>query len=307
MTSADGAPWPPDVAAALEAVAAAVAGLPPLAALSAPEIRRHYDPVALAWAGPVPGVASREVTVAGRPCLLHEPEGSGGRAPIVHLHGGGWVFLSPATHARACGLIAASARRPVLIPSYPLAPEAPFPAALDAVGEVLAALDRGEVKGLEGVPALSGDSAGANLALAAALAAGPGAVSALGLIYGVYDDDLATPSHGAFGGGDHPLSTEEMRRFWDLYAPGARSWRARPLHGPLDRAPPAVVVVAGRDVLRSEGEALAARLPRAELVLWEGLHHGCLLHEPILPRMAGLVAELARALDRHMEPAGAAS
>ena len=181
MTSAEAAPeepapWPPDVAALLGAVAAAVAGLPPLAALSAPEIRRLYDPVALAWARPVLGVATREVSVAGRPCLLHEPDGAAGRAPIVHLHGGGLVFLSPATHARACGLIAAAARRPVLAPSYSLAPGVPFPAALDAMGEVLAALGRGEVRGLAGAPALSGDSAGANLVLAAALSAEPGGV-----------------------------------------------------------------------------------------------------------------------------------
>ncbi len=79
--------------------------------------------------------------------------------PIIWIHGGGFAFCSPRTHRAAAGTIAALTGREVWLPDYPLAPEHPFPAALDC-------LDRIQ---MDGPLDIIGDSAGGNLALAWAL------------------------------------------------------------------------------------------------------------------------------------------
>lgn len=96
----------------------------------------------------------------GAPYLVLQPEGVDG-APIVHLHGGGYVFGSPRSHLALGATLARAARRAVILLGYPLAPEAPWPAQRDAVMAFLAALGPPYV--------LSGDSAGGHLALACAL------------------------------------------------------------------------------------------------------------------------------------------
>ena len=83
---------------------------------------------------------------------------------IVHFHGGGYVFGSPETHARLGTHLAAAAGGRVILPRYPLAPERPWPAALEA------ARDAVEAAWSDGRPLLlSGDSAGGHLALVTAL------------------------------------------------------------------------------------------------------------------------------------------
>jgi len=94
------------------------------------------------------------------------PEGRCDTAPIVHLHGGGYVFGSAITHARMAVQLARSSGRTVLLPEYPLAPEHSWPAQRTAVLDWLRNLDAGP--GL----ILSGDSAGGHLALCLALTLG---------------------------------------------------------------------------------------------------------------------------------------
>ena len=128
---------PPAMRAAFEALARA-AGAPDLAGLRVAENR---------------GGETRYVVV--------QPDGAAAGAPIVHLHGGGYVFGSPDSHLALGAALARAAARPVILLGYPLAPEAPWPAQRDAVMAFLAAL---------GPPCvLSGDSAGGHLALACAL------------------------------------------------------------------------------------------------------------------------------------------
>ena len=92
--------------------------------------------------------------------LVIQPESATG-APIVHLHGGGYVFGSPDSHRAFGAELARATGRAVVLPGYPLAPEAPWPAQRDAAMAFLAAL---------GPPfVLSGDSAGGHLALSCVL------------------------------------------------------------------------------------------------------------------------------------------
>lgn len=95
------------------------------------------------------------------PYLVITPDNAAG-APIVHFHGGGYVFGSPASH-RALGVsLAKAAGRVVVLPSYPLAPEHPWPSQGVGALAFLRAI---------GTPyVLSGDSAGGHLAIHSALA-----------------------------------------------------------------------------------------------------------------------------------------
>lgn len=86
--------------------------------------------------------------------------GEGGT--IVYLHGGGYAFGSPGTHARVGHALAAATGLSVVLPSYPLAPEHVWPSQLDAA---MAACEEAT-----GPVVLAGDSAGGHLALVTALA-----------------------------------------------------------------------------------------------------------------------------------------
>nr|WP_246408410.1 alpha/beta hydrolase [Parvularcula dongshanensis] len=113
-------------------------------------------------AGPVDlsGLALSESTLGPLRTLEVVPKGTA-RTPIVHLHGGGYVFGSPESHLALGVHLARAAGRRVILPAYPLAPEEAWPAQREAVLAGVATLQSTFV--------LSGDSAGGHLALACAL------------------------------------------------------------------------------------------------------------------------------------------
>ena len=132
---------------------------------------------------------------------------------------------------------------------------------------------------------LGGDSAGGNLALATALllrdTGGP-KLAGIVAAYPVCDSRFDTPSYQEFATG-HVLTREKMAFYWSVYVPHEAD-RSHPLAAPL-RAdltglPPVLVLLAELDVLRSEGEALAAKLREAavpvELEIFPGVLHGFL-------------------------------
>jgi acetyl esterase len=247
---------------------------------------------------PPPLAAIEDITVPGgagaRPARLYAPLGEPAGS-LLYLHGGGWVLGDLETsHLLAAGLAAASGWR-VLSLDYRLAPEHPYPAGLD---DVMAAL--GWIAHRSGGPlAVGGDSAGGNLAAAAALRARAEGGPALGaqlLIYPALDDRLDAPSHRENGELGYVLTTRDMVWFWDLYAPAGI--RSHPFVAPLREAdlaglPPAFVAVAGYDPLRDEGLAYAERLAQAgvgaEARCYDGVAHG-------FAAMVGLVDTADRAI-----------
>jgi acetyl esterase len=189
---------------------------------------------------------------------------------IIYLHGGGWTFLGIETHDRIMREYAARSGWAVIGLDFPLAPEAPFPGALNAcLAAIETALDHGAGHGLLPLFALGGDSSGANLALGAALALrdrGAHAPVALILNYGVYDSDFTRPSYRTYSLPPFTLSADRMAWFWNNYCPDPATRRdplAAPLLANLAGLPPARLVVAGQDVLRDENLALATRLAEA--------------------------------------------
>ena len=121
-----------------------------------------------ALAGVVPspeGVTVEALTVAGRPAERSTPDRVDGPGTVLYLHGGAYVSGSLNTHRALCGRLALATARPVVALDYRLAPEHPFPAAVeDAVAAAVALADTGEPL------AVAGDSAGGGLALATLVA-----------------------------------------------------------------------------------------------------------------------------------------
>lgn len=188
---------------------------------------------------------------------------------VMFVHGGGFAFCSPETHERCARVLAIETRMTIAMPDYRLAPENPFPAGLlDTVACLRALLD-GNFTGLDSGPVfISGDSAGANLALAAMLhedAEGRKLPDAGLLFYGNYAADFSGSSYVRFENGPG-LATAKMRRYWDWYA-GNHNIETDPLACPaiaadtaLSRLPPLYLMAAGVDPLFCDTATLHTRL-----------------------------------------------
>lgn len=302
----------PEMAAAVEKMAEIDAGLPSMPAEPSPEeLRERMIAEKSFWNEDPPSVYSVEdISVAGPsrdvPVRVYRPVAQGALPAIVYFHGGGWVKGTPETHDRMTRIMALESGAAVFSVDYALAPEHRFPTALDESAAVVEALaDDPSRWGLDGTPpALSGDSAGANLALAAAIELRerrPGAVGALALFYGVYDSDFETPSYRAFGGGDYGLSRSEMIDFWDMYMgpDGDRhDPRAALVNADLAGLPPAYMCAAGLDVLRDDTLKMVERLQaagvRLEFHRFEGFRHGFAHLGRLSPKADGAIAAAAR-------------
>lgn len=229
------------------------------------------------------------------PIRIYRPQQAAEGQAILYLHGGGWTLGGPDTHDNVTRGIAAAAGCAVVSLDYALAPEAPFPQAYEETVAAARALRGAEGERL-GIDAralgLAGDSAGANLSLAAAMAlrdAGTPA-QALGLFYGSYDTRLDSGSYRRFGDGRYGLSHREMAQFLDYYLPDPAQRdlpAAAPLRGELHALPPAYILALGLDVLRDDSLLLAAALANAgvayRLDMLPGATHGFLRFGPAVP------------------------
>lgn len=230
----------------------------------------------------------------------------GQRAPVDHapallyLHGGGWVIGAPESHEDICRILANLAGAVVVSPDYRLAPEHPYPAAVEDCAAVLADMAaHSDRYGIDpGRIAVGGDSAGGNLAAVLALMARDGPlprVTAQILIYPVTDQRQTSDSYAAYAW-DFGLTAAGMAWFRAHYLPqdaDRTDWRLSPLLVPsLHDVAPAFVALAGHDVLYDEGAAYAERLKtEAEAVVrvWPGQIHGFV-------SMGGMIPEALEAL-----------
>jgi acetyl esterase len=292
--------------------AARRAGMPGLCEPTVEAGRRRYAREALA-ARPAPlavgRVADLQVDGADGPLRArwYVPAGGSDRL-LVYFHGGGFVVGDLDTHDEPCRWLCREARTQVLSVAYRLAPEHPFPAAVeDAVAAVGWAL--ANATGLGADPArvaVGGDSAGGNLAtVATRLLAGAGArLAGQLLIYPAVDTRAKRPSHALFGDGGFFLTTRDRGAFSRHYLRGTTvsldDPRLAPLRAPsLAGMPPALVVTAGFDILRDDGEAYAKALrragTRAETLRFPSLVHGFLHMTHVSPGAARALRAVAAA------------
>jgi acetyl esterase len=207
---------------------------------------------------------------------------------LVYFHGGGWVVGSIESHDRLCRGLADRSSVVVLSVDYRLAPEHPFPAAVqDAIAASRWVLDHAEQLGLDPARiAIGGDSAGGNLTAVSCLALRDAARRPAFqlLLYPGTDMTRALPSHAMFPDSFF-LSRAAGDWYLGHYLPASADLRdplASPLFAPdVARVAPALVVLGGFDPLRDEGRAYADRLRDAgvpvETVCVDGQMHGFLM------------------------------
>jgi len=258
------------------------------------------------WSGVVDELHSVEDTDAdGVPIRIYRPvETEEPSMALVYFHGGGWVVGSIDTHDGITRAIARRAGIVVVSVDYRLAPEHPFPAALEdawtATQWVSSHAD--ELKLDVDRIGVGGDSSGGNLAAVVARRGRDHAVPvALQLLlYPVISYAFDTPSYSYFSEG-YGLTRDGMRWYWDQYLGGSdgKNPDVSPAEtADLRRLPRAIVVTAEADVLRDEAESYAQRMflstVETEGYRYDGMVHGFL-------RMAGKVERSNAAFDELAE------
>ena len=286
----------PQVAARLAIQLAAPVSDDPVAA------RAAYEGTTAEVSGPPLPMAGVEDLAGPPPMRVLAPADAHGT--IVFLHGGGWVVGSIATHDPVARLLAEAARARVVLVDYRLAPEHPFPAALeDAQRALVHARDA-----FEGPLVVAGDSAGGNLA--AVLARRHRDVVALqALVYPVLDARLDSVTYRAFGDGRYGLSGAAMAWYRDLYAPpDLDDPEVSPLRATdLTGLPPTVLALASHDVLRAEAEAYAGALAdagvRTRLTIYDGTVHGFLRWTAVTQIARTAITDLGSAIRLELDRA----
>ena len=216
------------------------------------------------------------------PTRLYWGHGCSHDALVIFVHGGGWVLGNVESYDRLCRRFANRIRLPVVSIEYRLAPEHPFPSALDDVATaILACSDLAQMAGVgTKIWAMMGDSAGGNLVSAALLELPPHNHPSLQiLIYPATDFSHNTGSRETYGQG-YLLDSSLMAWFSRLYLGklDPSDPRASILaHRSLAKSPSTLLVTAGLDPLSDEGVAYGSKLQNAGVGV-DHLHCADLLH-----------------------------
>jgi acetyl esterase len=241
------------------------------------------------------------------PCRLYYPEGIDNPACLIYAHGGGFMQGSLNSWDAFLRELVRQGNVAVLSVDYRLSPEVKFPVAFNEMVAITRAAARdGAGWGIDPKRlAIGGDSAGANLALATALAlrdAGEKLLSFQLLIYGVYSADVESPSWQRFGRGAG-LSQTQFRWILETYLDNPAQqddWRVAPLLADLKGLPPAHLIVGSLDPLQDDSNRLAAKLKEAgvpaDLTIYQGINHGFIRYGRLIRTARQAVAGCAAAL-----------
>ncbi len=261
-------------------------------------------------------VQRRSLQLGGVNVTWYEPRAGGGQAVIMYLHGGGFIYGSERSHGELCASIALASQARLLFVDYRLAPEHPFPAALDDARAVYLALLQ------SGVPAaqlvIMGDSAGGNLTLALLAQLGaqhqPQPAAAVALCPWV---DMTARGGSLEQNARFDWAEPWMFERWAaayLNGADARDPRASPAHAALAGLPPLFLAVGGAEMLHDQVLDFAARAAQAGVQVTldrepDGIH---LWHSlaPVFPRLQPAVARIGEFVCAHTgaaSPAPAAS
>ena len=296
---------------------AAAQGNPPLETLPPPVARQIYRDLSAGLGLPAPGNATASDRTIDGPegplaLRIYRPEALGELPLLLYIHGGGFVIGDLETHDKVCRTLCHQAAAVVVAVDYRLAPEHPFPAAVDDVTRALrwVAAHARELGADPSRIAVAGDSAGAHLCAVAALREREAiALRGVGLIYPIaqhYSEpspSMVEHAEGKF------LTAAVMKWFAHAYLGGrddlARHPEAALLHSPLLGAlPPAWVATMGHDPLRDEGHALAQRIAQAGVATehrhYPGAIHACIHFTGVSPVGSQVMADLAAWLRSHL-------
>lgn len=299
------------------------AGGPPLETLSPAEARRILvgAQAAADVALPPAEVEQKTITQDGLAVSLHIVRPAGAdqrelRPAFLFIHGGGWILGDFPTHERFVRDLVADSGYTAIFVNYTPSPEAQYPAAIreiHAAAKWVAA--HGSGIGVDPSRlAIAGNSVGGNMSAAVSLLAaheGGPAFRAQILFWPVTDANFDTGSYHEFANG-YFLSRGMMRWFWDAYTTDPAQRReiyASPLQASSEQLrgqPPALVQVAGADVLRDEGLAYGRNLEAAgvdvTLVRYESMIHdfGLLNALSEIPAVRDGLHQAAEFLRKHL-------
>ena len=263
-------------------------------------VRPAGEPVAHVEDRLIPGPAG-EI-----PIRIYSPEGSGPFPVLVFFHTGGWQVGDLDTQDPLCRRITNRAGCSVVAVEYRLAPEHPFPAAVEDSYEATrwVATHAAEFQGDPSRIAVGGDSSGGNLAAVIALMARDQSNPKLAfqlMMFPTTDFRLNTPSMEELGEG-YNVTKQQMIWIRNNYLPNQADWTnplASPLMAPnLSGLPPALIIYAEYDPLRDEAEAYATRLKEAGVSVKASRYDGMIHDFPDLFEEPGNRAldEIASAL-----------
>jgi acetyl esterase len=288
--SARGSDLDPDIRRFIRTVGEAVARYPEFNRAPFPQVRSWAESARSSWARG--GPAMRETQNLEAPTRhgnvrvrIHRPERE--ELPgLIYLHGGGWTLFSIDTHDRVMREYAARARCCVIGVDYALSPEHRFPVALEQVVDVVSWL-AGQCRAL-GIDAkrlaIGGDSAGANLSVAACLLrrdqASVPPLCAMLINYGAFSKHCSADACRRYGGPEYMLGCEEMRQYWRNYMRSdedAENPLVCPLLATLAGLPPAFLAIGECDVLAEQNIKMTRRLRGAgvpaQSVVYAGASH----------------------------------
>lgn len=293
VASAQGRDLDPDIRRFIAAITASMARHAQSGSPSFPQLRQWTEEARAPWSRGGPAMLQtldREApTRHGSVRLrIHRPER--GELPVLlYLHGGGWTVFSIETHDRVMREYAARSGCCVIGVDYALSPEHRFPVALEQVVDAVAWLAKASRElGIDPQRlAIGGDSAGANLSVAACLvrrdqgSAPP--LRAMLLNYGAFASRSSLESCRRYGGPEYMLGCEEMNEYWRNYMRDERDAEnplVCPLLARLDGLPPAFLAIAECDILAEQSRQMARRLQDAGVaarsVVYPGASHSFL-------------------------------
>lgn len=263
----------------IEAVRAHLAKLPPADSLTVAQRRAQYERAEKAFPTP-PEVKVEHVTAGTVPAEWLSPPGARPEAAVLYLHGGGYVIGSPRSHRHLAAAIGVAANTSVLLPDYRLAPEHPFPAAVDdAVAAYRWLLSRAIAPGRI---VIAGDSAGGGLTVATLLALRDAGVPrpAAGVCISPWVDlTCGGGSYATRAAADPIVTREGVDAMATAYLAGkdSKTPLASPLFADLHGLPPLLIQVGDAEVLLDDAVLLAERARKAgveaTLDVWDEMVH----------------------------------
>ena len=261
------------------------------------DARKFFDAL-MEGVSPRDDVTFESATVGEVPGLWVHPASSRSDEAILHLHGGWFSAGSARAYRHLVGHIAARAGTRAFVPDYRLAPEHPFPAAVDDVLATYRGMDDSGIRRI----AITGDSAGGNLALVLASCVAANAVPAKAILVGaaalspVTDLTLSGATYETRADADPYFTKQQVAELVHSYLGSADATdpRASPLQGRFSGLTPIRIHVGDDEVLLDDSRryverAIAAGVD-ARLDVWTGMPHG-------FPAIIGPIKASAQALD----------
>jgi len=263
----------------MKAIREHLASMPGSSDVAIEKLRDAYDKAEYVFQMPE-GVGVESVTAGSVSAEILSPEGKQSGRTILYLHGGGYALGSPRSHRHMAANLAVAAQAKTVLIDYRLAPESPFPAAVnDAVSVYQWLLENGTTASNV---IIAGDSAGGGLTVATLIAARDRGlpVPAGGVCISAWADLTNTSeTYETLADADPMVTRESIMRWTQAYLSGSdpKTPLASPAHADLTGLPPLLIQVGSDEVLLGDSRMLAANAKKAgvhvKLEEWDGMIH----------------------------------